>query len=152
MVSVPKAPKRQPWDLKGRLEDMENLLRATQGRVGTLEEQKTTLTTQVEQKETVVQQSTEELDSLRAQLDQSRKERRELNAELEDERDKSKNHLRKIEDLEFSKSSLERKIQGLEGEIFWCCTKQLNTYPKILKQGWKILKLSESGITPMQPL
>ena len=93
-------------------------MKATQGRVGTLEEQKTVLSTQVEQKETVVQQSTEELDSIRAQLDQSRKERRELNAELEDERDKSKNHLRKIEDLEFSKSSLERKIQGLEGKIY----------------------------------
>ena len=113
---VPKAPARKPWDLKGRLEDMENLLKATQGRVGSLEEQKTELSVKVEQKETVVQQSTEELDSIRAQLDQSRKERRELNAELEDERDKGKTHLRKIEDLEFSKSSLERKIQGLEGK------------------------------------
>ena len=116
LLAVPKAPSRKPWDLKGRLEDMENLLKATQGRVGCLEEQKTALSTQVEQKETVVQQSTEELDSLRAQLDSSRRERKELNAELEDERDKGKNHLRKIEDLEFSKSSLERKIQGLEGK------------------------------------
>jgi len=116
-VKVPKAPKRQPWDLKGRLEDMENLLRATQDRVGGLETQKKELASEVEHKETVVQQSSEELDSLKRELEQAKRDKRELNSQLEDERDKNKGHLRKIEDLDYAKASLERKIQGLEGEI-----------------------------------
>ena len=64
--SVPKAPKRQPWDLKGRLEDMENMFRATQERVGALEKEKTELSTEVEIKQTVVQQSSVELDTIRS--------------------------------------------------------------------------------------
>merc|ERR1711962_381323 len=116
-AKVPKAPKRQPWDLKGRLEDMENMFRATQERVGALEKEKTELSTEVEIKQTVVQQSSVELDTIRSQLDQHRKEKADLGNQLDEERDKSKGHLRKIEDLEYTKSSLERKIQGLEGEI-----------------------------------
>lgn len=116
-AKVPKAPKRQPWDLKGRLEDMENMFRATQERVGALEKEKTELSTEVEIKQTVVQQSSVELDTIRSQLDQYRKEKADLGNQLDEERDKNKGHLRKIEDLEYTKSSLERKIQGLEGEI-----------------------------------
>jgi len=127
-----KPPKRAPWDLKGKLEDkleeMDNRLKATQNRVSDLETEKKDLSTQVVHKDTVVQQNTEELESLKRQLDESRREKREcedqamrdkrdLNKQLEEERDKNKGHLRKIEDLDYTKSSLERKVQGLEGEI-----------------------------------
>jgi len=116
-IKVPKAPKRQPWDLKGRLEDMESYLRTTQERLGALENQNTELQSNVEEKETVVQQNTEELDSLRAHIDSLRKAKDDLQRQLDLEADKVKAKNREIEDLQYAKSSLDRRIQGLEGEV-----------------------------------
>jgi len=114
---VTKAPKRQPWDLKGRLEDMEALFRSTQERVGALENQNVELKSNVEEKETVVQQNTEELDNARGQIDSLRKQRQDLQKQLDDETDKVKAKNRELEDMQYTKSSLERRIQGLEGEV-----------------------------------
>ena len=61
----PKGKKRPAWDVKGRLEDMEALMKLTSGRVEMLESQNTELKTNVEEKETVVIQNTEELNNLK---------------------------------------------------------------------------------------
>ena len=60
-----KGKKRAAWDTKGRLEDMEALMRKTNTRVAALESQNTELKTNVEEKETVVIQNTEELNNLK---------------------------------------------------------------------------------------
>ena len=60
-----KGKKRPAWDTKGRLEDMEALMRKTNTRVAALESQNTELKTNVEEKETVVIQNTEELNNLK---------------------------------------------------------------------------------------
>ena len=60
-----KGKKRAAWDVKGRLEDMEALMRRTNTRVASLESQNTELKTNVEEKETVVIQNTEELNNLK---------------------------------------------------------------------------------------
>ena len=60
-----KGKKRPAWDTKGRLEDMEALMKKTSSRVAALESQNTELKTNVEEKETVVIQNTEELNNLK---------------------------------------------------------------------------------------
>ena len=60
-----KGKKRPAWDVKGRLEDMEALMKRTSTRVASLESQNTELKTNVEEKETVVIQNTEELNNLK---------------------------------------------------------------------------------------
>ena len=73
--------KRQPWDLKGKMEDMQGEMRTAIERIMALETEKTTLQTNVEEKTVVVAQNSEELDAQKRQCKQ-------LNEELDDLRRK----------------------------------------------------------------
>ena len=73
--------KRQPWDLKGKMEDMQGEMRTAMERIMALETEKTTLQTNVEEKTVVVAQNSEELDAQKRQCKQ-------LNEELDDMRRK----------------------------------------------------------------
>ena len=73
--------KRQPWDLKGKMDDMQGEMRTAMERIMALETEKTTLQTNVEEKTVVVAQNSEELDAQKRQCKQ-------LNEELDDMRRK----------------------------------------------------------------
>merc|ERR1712223_11551 len=59
--TVPAKTKRQPWDLKGKMEDMQGEMRTFMERIVALESEKSTLETNVEEKAVVVAQNSEEL-------------------------------------------------------------------------------------------
>ena len=63
------AGKRAGWDLKGRLTDMEAQFAATVERVSTLENQNNQLKSNVEEKETIVVQNSEELKAIKDERD-----------------------------------------------------------------------------------
>ena len=75
--------KRPAWDLKGRLEDMEAQFALTADRVASLESQNTVLQSDVEKKETVVAQNSQELSEVRAEAEKYRDEARKLGKELD---------------------------------------------------------------------
>ncbi|XP_071099275.1 carboxy-terminal kinesin 2-like [Haliotis cracherodii] len=124
--AVPKAAaaggkKRAAWDLKGRLQDMEQVLQhrdqvsstlqvqleSYNNRINMLESQNTQLSGTVAEKEQlsteVYKENQEVIRKLRATQD-----------ELDDMKRKFQ---REIEDLNFSKSSLQRQKENLEGEV-----------------------------------
>jgi len=118
---VPAKTKRQPWDLKGKMEDMQDEMKFAMERILNLEQEKTTLQTNVEQKSVVVAQNSEELDSqkrqcrqLNEEIDDMRRKMRKMEEETEDER---KTNQRKIENLEYTKGTLERQTKSLEDEL-----------------------------------
>ena len=80
-ILVPAKTKRQPWDLKGKMEDMQGEMRTAMERILALESEKTTLQTNVEEKSVAVAQNSEELDAQKRQCKQ-------LNEELDDMRRK----------------------------------------------------------------
>ena len=96
---------------------MENYLKSTQQRVCALENQNTELQSNVEEKETVVQQNTEQLDNFKSQIDALQSEKTELKKKLDEEMDKLKSKSRELDDVQYAKSSLERRIVDLDGEI-----------------------------------
>ena len=81
LLIVAAKTKRQPWDLKGKMEDMQGEMRTAIERIMALETEKTTLQTNVEEKTVVVAQNSEELDAQKRQCKQ-------LNEELDDMRRK----------------------------------------------------------------
>ena len=96
-------------------------MNATMSRLSALENQNTELKTNVEEKDVVVMQSSEELDS-------QKKKNTELNAYIEELKSKLKKceedfeadikkKTREVEDLQYTKGSLERKNIALEDEL-----------------------------------
>ena len=103
--------------MKGRLEDMEELFKRTQERVGALENQNSALKSNVEEKETVVQKNTEELDHLKFQIESLKTEKYHVQKLLDEEKDKNRAKNRELDDMQYAKSSLERRITSLEGDL-----------------------------------
>ncbi|XP_013392997.1 carboxy-terminal kinesin 2 [Lingula anatina] len=113
--------KRQPWDLKGRLQDMENILSDNQAnnaelrnvlennnaRIAMLESINQQLQGTVQQKELQTKEVSQEVEELQRKL--------RLNQEEIETSTRKLN--REIEDLKFSKSTLERQRETLEGEL-----------------------------------
>ena len=100
---------------------MEASMSATMTRLSALENQNTELKTNVEEKDVVVMQSSEELDSqkkknadLNANIDELKSKLKKCEEEFEET---IKKKMREIEDLQYSKSSLERKNTALEDEL-----------------------------------
>ncbi|KAK3596665.1 hypothetical protein CHS0354_038897 [Potamilus streckersoni] len=134
--------KRPTWDLKGRLQDMEELLRsqdvhsqnlATQltdynQRIVQLESQKDQLSNAVSQKEQQTSDASKQITNLRNQL---------RNAEDEFNSMKRK-YQQELEDLNFANSSLKRQREALEGDI------------SALQQETSGLKLTVSQLTSAQ--
>ena len=90
-------------------------------RLSALENQNTELKTNVEEKDVVVMQSSEELDSqkkknadLNANIDELKSKLKKCEEEFEET---IKKKMREIEELQYSKSSLERKNTALEDEL-----------------------------------
>ncbi len=117
--------KRQPWDLKGRLEDMERMYATTNQRVAQLEQEKDALKDNVEEKETMVVQNSQELTGVKEEnarlLERAEKLRKELEEVTEEGEEKAKKLKRSLEELEFDKSALERRVKALEDEL---CSRQ----------------------------
>lgn len=116
-----KDKKRPAWDLKGRLEDMERMLRTTTTRVEGLETEKESLQTDVECKKEVVVQSSVEIKTLREKIGTSEGELETLRKLLQDKEDKFNKETqqlrRQLEEEEYNKSTLERRLKGLEDEL-----------------------------------
>jgi kinesin family protein C1 len=100
---------------------MEVTMGATLNRIATLENQNTVLMTDVEEKEVVVAQNSEELDTqkhrnkeLTSTLDEVQTK---LNRNEEAHKDELRKQQRLVDDLEYSKSSLERRTKSLEDEL-----------------------------------
>ena len=121
-------PKRAPWDLKGKLEDMEGVVKekdkhmdSIYSRLEALENHNAELKSDVETKEITNSQSSEELASMKrkndqyiSDIDELKKKIKNREEELEEEHKKKQ---RVIEDLEYSKSTLERRNKSLEDEL-----------------------------------
>ncbi|XP_059166584.1 carboxy-terminal kinesin 2-like [Physella acuta] len=116
------APKKRPaWDLKGRLQDMENHLQrqakdstSLQGqlsqyndRIAQLESINQKLSGDVVEKQVASETAFKDIQDLRNKLSQAEQEFEVTKRKLK----------REIEDLEFQKSSLERQKSTLEGEL-----------------------------------
>lgn len=114
-------PKRQPWDLKGKLEDMEAKMSTTMNRVVALENQNTLLKTNVEEKEIVVVKNSEELSTRQAEVSELNTKVVELTSKLknveEQNEENCKKQKRTIDDLEYTKNTLERRTRALEDEL-----------------------------------
>lgn len=119
--AVAPKTKRQPWDLKGKMEDMQAEMRNAMNRINALETEKVTLETNVEEKEVVVAQNSEELES-------QKRRNRDLNEELdnlsrklkkveEEHEEDAKKKQRSIDDLEYTKATLERRTKELDDEL-----------------------------------
>ena len=110
-------PKRQPWDLKGKLEDMEAKMSTTMNRVVALENQNTLLKTNVEEKEIVVVKNSEELSTRQAEVSELKTKVVELTSKLknveEQNEENCKKQKRTIDDLEYTKNTLERRTRAL---------------------------------------
>lgn len=114
-------PKRAAWDLKGRLQDMENLVRSSaverdnflvklasyDTRIENLEMEKQNLNQNLQKTQTVSQANQEEVERL------TNKIREECDERIADKR----RYENTIQDLEFKKSSLERQMKSLEAEL-----------------------------------
>nr|ADJ19048.1 testis kinesin-like protein KIFC1 [Eriocheir sinensis] len=113
--------KRAPWDLKGRLQDMEQVLKSTtvereglvakfsdyDSRIQMLEQEKQHLNQNLQQSHTTSQANQEQIDSLSAKLNDEMRQRKSERERLE----------MNIEELESKKSALERKIKLLEADL-----------------------------------
>ncbi|KAL7645841.1 UNVERIFIED_CONTAM: hypothetical protein RMT77_002738 [Armadillidium vulgare] len=102
--------KRPPWDLKGRLQDMEDNFKNTcskmseyEARMAQLEAEKSTLSQNLEQTETFSASAQGEIDELRRKLNNTTNENVNLNS--------------KIQELEVEKLTLEKKAKLLETEL-----------------------------------
>ncbi|XP_043240189.1 kinesin-like protein KIFC1 [Amphibalanus amphitrite] len=115
------AAKRQPWDLKGQIQDMDarhrelmEQLQLTQERVSRMEEEKQQLEQGVREKETITAEVQSEAQRVSRQLqdreDQWESERRQLQrrlSELEAQR----------EDSETQRAALQRRLTSLQAEL-----------------------------------
>merc|ERR1719411_840718 len=90
-----KGKKRPAWDTKGRLEDMEALMRKTNTRVAALESQNTELKTNEEEK-TVVIQNTEELNNLKNEKGNLESEVSRMKKELSESNERQEEEIRKF--------------------------------------------------------
>ncbi len=137
--------KRPAWDVKGRLEDMEALYASTHDRVAQLEAQKTELTANVQEKETIVVQNSQELNDLKTEnknlLERAEKLDKELNAAKEEGEEKTKALKRQLDELEFDKNKLDRRVKSLDDELM---TKQEEV--KCLKTTVAQLTASSAGV------
>ncbi|XP_042242981.1 carboxy-terminal kinesin 2-like isoform X2 [Homarus americanus] len=114
-------PKRAAWDLKGRLQDMEQLMKSStverenflakltdyDSRIENLELEKQNLNQNLQKTQTVSQANQEEVDRLKDNLRVECEERSSERRQLENT----------IQDLEFKKSSLQRQNKSLESEL-----------------------------------
>ena len=109
------------WDVKGRLAAMESMMEASHSRIAALEEEKTSLQTDVEVKKEVVQGATEEIKTLRNNIEKGEEELAQMSKTLKEKENffsSEKSRLeRQLEDEAFNKKSLERKLQGVEDEL-----------------------------------
>ncbi|XP_068213634.1 kinesin-like protein KIFC1 isoform X2 [Palaemon carinicauda] len=119
---VPSGKSKRPgWDLKGRLQDMEAMLKTREmeqrdwmrkfedydSRIETLETEKTHLNHNLVETKTSYEANREEVENLR----------RDLRKEQDDRCSEKRNYENTIQSLEFSKSNLERQVKALESEI-----------------------------------
>lgn len=116
------AGKQRPgWDMKGKMEDMDAKLATTLDRVTVLENLNNQLKSNVEEKETIVVQNSEELKTIKDERDRLAEQETKIKKELESIKDESEEKVKKLkrqlDDLEFEKSSLERKVRSLEDEL-----------------------------------
>lgn len=121
-TSSTTATRKPPaWDIKGRMELMEQKYSETQTRLEALEKEKNALQSDVNIKTEVVMQTSEEIRELRRKFENSEEEVARLKRKLtdtEEEQTAEMNKLkRKLEDAEFNKNSLERKLTALEDEL-----------------------------------
>ena len=109
------------WDLKGRLEVMEKMMQQSEERFRQLESEKTNLQTDVECKQEVVAQTSEQVKSLRQNLETNEKDLESIRKTLQEKEElfnaETLKLKRQLEDETFTKSSLERKLKGLEDEL-----------------------------------
>ena len=105
------------WDIKARLELMEQKERENTERIHKLESVNQNLNTVVQEKETVVVQNQKETEDLTAKVTQLGDENRDLKKRMEqaenDFNDQLRSKNRTIEDLEYTKSTSERRMKSL---------------------------------------
>ena len=120
-LAVAAKTKRQPWDLKGKLDDVQGDMRAALNRITALETEKNTLKTDVEEKEVVVAQNSEELESQKKKNSQLSSDVEDLDRKLRKSREEHEEEMKKkqriIDDLEYDKSAVERRLKDLESEL-----------------------------------
>ena len=108
------------WDIKARLELMEQKERENCERIQKLESVNQNLNTVVQEKETVVVQNLKETEDLTAKVTQLGDENRDLKKRMEqaenDFNDQLRSKSRTIEDLEYTKSTSERRMKSLGKE------------------------------------
>ena len=109
------------WDTKARLEEMEKLVNMTNDRMNKLESEKAHVEADLDVKKEVVQQSSEQIKTMRDKMEESERELELIRKSLQE---KEKNFTeentklrRKLDDEEYAKNSLERKLKGLEDEL-----------------------------------
>merc|ERR1719471_2196122 len=109
------------WDLKGRLEQMDLVVKESQARLTALEQEKQNLQTDVEVKTEVVAQSSEQIRSMRKNMEESEEALNSMKKTLIEKEEhfsaETKKLRRQLEDETYNKSSLERKLKGLEDEL-----------------------------------
>merc|ERR1719323_2683887 len=109
------------WDLKGRLEQMDQVMKESQARLTALEQEKQNLQTDVEVKTEVVAQSSEQIRSMRKNMEESEEALNSMKKTLIEKEEhfsaETKKLQRQLEDETYNKSSLERKLKGLEDEL-----------------------------------
>ena len=112
------------WDIKARLELMEQKERENCERIQKLESVNQNLNTVVQEKETVVVQNLKETEDLTAKVTQLGDENRDLKKRMEqaenDFNDQIRSKSRTIEDLEYTKSTSERRMKSLGKEWIAC--------------------------------
>lgn len=100
---------------------MESLYASTNHRVAQLEMQNDALKSNVEAKETIVVQNSQELGDLKKEnetlLERAEKLRKDLEVNKEEGEEEAKKLKRKLDELEFDKASLDRRMKSLEDEL-----------------------------------
>jgi len=109
------------WDTKARLEEMEKLVTMTNDRMNKLESEKAHVEADLDVKKEVVQQSSEQIKTMRDKMEESERELEVIRKSLQEKEnnftEENTKLRRKLDDEEYAKNSLERKLKGLEDEL-----------------------------------
>jgi len=109
------------WDTKARLEEMEKLVTMTNDRMNKLESEKAHVEADLDVKKEVVQQSSEQIKTMRDNMEESERELEVIRKSLQEKEnnftEENTKLRRKLDDEEYAKNSLERKLKGLEDEL-----------------------------------
>ncbi|KAK4314590.1 hypothetical protein Pmani_014131 [Petrolisthes manimaculis] len=120
-VDSKRKPKRAPWDMKGRLQDMEMTVNTFKSERDTFEDRLTDYNKRIELLEHEKQNLNQDLEQYQTDYLANRKEADKLSEILrreQTERNTEKQELqRKIDDMEYETSSLTRKMKAREEEI-----------------------------------